>query len=394
MRYPAAYRQLSLVRGAMKRPPRAVSWRQRCSVPVDKPMDSVSWSGRGSKSVALATAAFATPFVLVLLLLACASPAPAQIQVICRSSVTGLCYPCPGALACVDEKACTVIECGDILLFPGDASAADSGSTLDALPSKDVQDVAEIIDDIGQSPGDAGPLDSESDDLGPLDAGWPDASPVDLPAACNNGEKRCQGNDIQTCAGNAWQSSSSCPAGKICMDPGVCSCPDPCVALGLQQCVPGVKAIKTCQLEGNGCLSWGMAIACKPGEVCQQDQCLAVCTPPCAAGQMCQAGVCVAVPCNPACPANQTCSNGQCIPSTSGILTTCQAIVACAEGCADKPCAQACKAAGTVAAQATLQAMLDCETNKCGNLCGNTATAACNNCLAGYCSQQMAACGM
>lgn len=82
----------------------------------------------------------------------------------------------------------------------------------------------------------------------------------------------------------------------------------------------------------------------------------------------------------------------KCFPGggTGGSLS-CKGILACAEKCATKDCAQTCKAQGSDQGKQQLEAVLACQSNKCGTFCDQGGPA-CDKCFAEWCGNEWAAC--
>jgi len=98
--------------------------------------------------------------------------------------------------------------------------------------------------------------------------------------------------------------STDCPEGMICGPGGVCG--PRCDATG-QSCPEG----QTCNPNNGLCEC--CENDCETGRCCNRSQgfwyCGQCCTPPCADGQACQAGTCVALAC-PECDSGETCDEG------------------------------------------------------------------------------------
>ncbi len=252
-------------------------------------------------------------------------------QTVCTDPKTGQFIACPGVSACVDPLKGTIVACvsGDVTFGKSDADTSDSAtgdSAQDALV-------------------DAAPDVSKDAALDVPDTTPPDAVPADT-GPCQAGAKQCKDKaTLQTCINGVWGSNFTCPTTQECHD-GACGCPDPCKALGLVECLTDVPAIKTCQMNPDKCLSWGVPIACKPGEICQSGQCktdtASGCNPPCGSGYTCQGTTCVA-------------------NSTGGTLT-CGQVVACNGNCAtgDTTCSDGCLAQGSGGAQSQFTSYKSC----------------------------------
>jgi hypothetical protein len=146
----------------------------------------------------------------------------------------------------------------------------------------------------------------------------------------------------------------------------------------LVECLPDVPAIKTCQMNPDKCLSWGVPIACKPGEICENGQC--------------KTGT--ASGCNPPCTANQSCQNGVCIPNSSGGTLNCGQIVACTGNCAagDTTCSDGCIAKGTAGGQTQFSSYKGCITAICKSYADAGKVNDAMACIFGNCFEAQAAC--
>lgn len=306
------------------------------------------------------------------------------VLLICRDPVTKACVACPDTHVCVDPVTCSIVDCNvDVAFSKPDAVA----EVADATPTDAKVDTAVADQQVA---------DSQVDTAAVL---VPDTAP-DVPAdistgPCKPGAVRCQGNTIQVCKpGDVWADDKTCAADLECKL-GVCACKDPCPALNLVECLSGVPAIRTCSWTGSGCLSWGLPIACKPGEVCELGQCKAPgpCTPGCPPGKVCQGGVCADAPCNPACPTGQTCQSGVCVPKGGGVLT-CSQIAACIGNCpaTDGACPDNCKAQGSDAGLSTLAAYQGCIKAICKSLADQGKINETMLCIYSNCATEQAAC--
>ncbi len=266
--------------------------------------------------------------LLAALLLGACSNAPKNqaLAIICTNAVTGLCEPCIGQTICVDPLLCQAIACA-----PGDITFGDAKKGPDTTSS----DVPDAVD--AKSAPDTG-LDASAD----LPTVKPDSAVAD----------------------------SGCSAGQ----PG-CTCPDPCPAIGLVECLAGVPAIRTCQLGADKCLSWGTPVACKPGETCSLGQCLA------ASG------------CNPPCTGSDVCQGGQCVSGATGSLG-CAQVSACIAGCqpGDDACKAGCTAQGTLLAQTELKAFTSCMQATCKAIADAGKQNETMFCVYTYCGNEAAAC--
>lgn len=316
---------------------------------------------------------------LLLAIAACGTPA-SSAPLVCRDRVTGKCYPCAGAQICVDSVACTAIQCGVGHPFGGDAIADTTG--------KDTSDTT-IADGSGDGSSDA------SDGSGTGDGGdSQDVPPID--AGCESGTHRCKGDhQVQNCIGGQWLDGAACPTGLVC-DAGVCGCPNACPALNLTECLSGVQAVRTCQLDSDKCLAWGVPVACKPGEICEQGLCktpTAPCSPACSSSQTCVGGQCVDKGCVPACSGGQVCQAGSCVSPGTGTLT-CAQISACSGNCpiGDSNCPGECIAQGTASAQSTFATYKGCIKATCKALADQGKVNETMFCIYQYCASEQAAC--
>jgi hypothetical protein len=280
---------------------------------------------------------------LALLALGACSTKIAGGQTVCTNPANGQFVACPGVSVCVDPLKGTVIPCvsGDVTFGKADGDASDAPS--DSAPSDGAPG--------DSAPGDGAPSDSVPD--APLDA--KDVPILDAPpsdsGACANGAKQCKDKaTLQTCNKGVWGSDFICPTTQECND-GACGCPSPCKALGLVECLPDVPALKTCQMNPDKCLSWGVPIACKPGEICQNGQC--------------KTGT--ASGCNPPCSGNQTCQGSTCVPNGSGGTLACAQILACTSNCplGDTSCSDGCVAQGSSSGQTQYSAYDACFAATC-----------------------------
>ncbi|MSP90632.1 MAG: hypothetical protein EXR79_02320 [Myxococcales bacterium] len=330
----------------------------------------------------------------LLLLGACASPMTGTSSpVVCKDPQTGACLACPGAKLCVDPVTCVPHECAKDIVFA--ATPKDGGAT-ETAGLDTVADAGDGGAGLGDSAApDAGLKDTPAGmDAIPIDA----VGPLDVPAPdvpCAPGFKKCLGNTVQSCDTGTWKLESVCGTGLLCQD-GACVCANPCPALNLVECMPGIPATRTCNLTPAGCLAWALPIACKPGESCQLGQCKAPpvpCEPVCGDAQVCAQGLCVAKACNPACAGGETCQLGQCKTPTTGTLG-CGQITACVSGqCAppaDATCKLACVQKGTANAQAQFTTLQECVQATCKAFAAKPNEAM--FCIYSQCGQAQAAC--
>ena len=325
----------------------------------------------------------------------CSGPTPPVVSVICRDPQSNACMPCPGTVAiCVDPINCVAVHCGaDVLFLPKDATVTDAGSSdgasIDSEGVKDALDSAAEVVAVDAS--DA----SDASDAKVSDG----ADGVDV-STCTLGTLQCSGNSVQICqqagvpAKPTWTLDKACPADQQCTL-GLCACKDPCPALNLVQCLPGVAALRTCQLTPSNCLSWAMPVACSPGQVCQNGMCQvpSPCGSGCPVGKVCESGVCIDPPCLPACPSGQTCKAGVCMPKGGGSLT-CAQMTACIGNCpaADSACPDSCKGQGSDSALSLLASYQGCLKAVCKPLADQGKIAETMLCAFTSCFAEQAAC--
>ncbi len=298
-------------------------------------------------------------------LVACGT-APTTQQAVCTDPASGVFIACPGANYCVDPLTGKPEACvsGDVSFGKPDVDAGSGDTKPGDVPTDSATDAATAE----LPPADTGPADTSA----PPDTAIADAGP------CQTGAKQCKDKaTLQTCTNGVWGSNFTCAATQECND-GACGCPSPCKALGLVECLPDVAAIKTCQLNPDKCLSWGVPIACKPTEICSAGQCL----PATASG------------CNPPCAANQTCQGTSCVPTSSGGTLTCSQVVACTGNCAagDTACSAGCLAQGTSGAQGEFTSYKSCITAICKTIADSGKVNDAMACIFNNCFDVQAAC--
>ena len=180
---------------------------------------------------------------------------------------------------------------------------------------------------------------------------------------CTDGETRCEGNVVQTCATDTWTATTDCTiTGQTCqVDNGVAQCQ------GGVTCTDGETRCEANWVETCANNTWGQTtdcgtdtcvidtsvavcqapIACDP--VCDATLCmecdtfLGECVSSCAADEICNNGTCIEEPvCDPACNADacMICDNGSCV-SECVLGETCNGAGACV---ADTSCDPACNA--------------------------------------------------
>lgn len=157
-------------------------------------------------------------------------------------------------------------------------------------------------------------------------------------------------------------------------------CQNECQASAVQ-CV-GTTAITTCTADADGCLSWGVQVACPANQVCQNGACVDAggCEDECdTLGATECDGTTAVLECvtgldgcktlkSTACGTNQTCENGEC---TGGTTTDpgvegCLEINACMADCgSNQTCLQGCFTSGSSDGQAAYQAIAQCAQSEC-----------------------------
>ena len=162
------------------------------------------------------------------------------------------------------------------------------------------------------------------------------------------------------------------------------------------ECLGNVAAVRTCQLNSDKCLAWGVAVACKPGESCALGVCgggAVGCNPACGGNQVCSNGTCLDKGCNPACGNGQVCQGGQCVNATSGSLT-CAQVSACTGNCpeGDAACPGQCLAQGTPGAQTGFATYKNCIKATCKALADQGKINETLFCIFQYCANEQAAC--
>lgn len=260
---------------------------------------------------------------------------------------------------CVDPATGQTVACPSAdAVFAADSDTSDSSdSSVKDGSGKDGTDSGEVSVD--------GKIDS-SEVGAEVDSG-----------ICATGDKKCLNKTtVQTCKNGVWGQDSACASNEECSD-GACGCPNACKAFGLVECLPDVAAVKTCQLDSNKCLSWGVPIACKPGEICETG----VCKKPGGGG------------CSPACGSGQVCQNGACV-TVSGSGLTCSQIVACTANClsGDTACTDDCLAKGSASAQSLLGDYKTCISSICKSLADQGKSNDAMACIFSNCFEQQAAC--
>ncbi|MBW2700581.1 MAG: PPC domain-containing protein [Deltaproteobacteria bacterium] len=195
---------------------------------------------------------------------------------------------------------------------------------------------------------------------------------------CTDGETRCEGNVVQTCAANTWTVTTDCTtSGQTCqVDNGVAQCQGGvtcddgatrCEANWVETCANNTWGqttdcgLDTCVID-TGVAVCQAPIACDP--VCDATLCMECdtdvgeCVSSCAAGEICDNGTCIEEPvCDPACDADacMICDNGSCV-SECVLGEICDGSGNCV---ADTSCDPACDA----------DACMVCEDGSCVSTC-------------------------
>lgn len=300
---------------------------------------------------------------------------------VCHDELTGACIPCAGVEGCVHPQTCAPIPCSgqDVNFDWQDTQTADTdGGATDAGGADGGGDTLVV---------DSGPVDGGADSQSG-DAGGP---------VCVLGQKTCLDDQSPAfCYQGGWLSAETCKGGYVCKN-GNCACAGECLAIGQQQCLGEIAAYKTCQLV-EGCLMWGVPLACKPGEVCASGACKdpdPTCQPTCPNGQQCVGGKCIAAGCAPACASNQTCEQGQCINKPVGTLS-CSQIFACidqfAQGPTDQINIDACVGKGSVQGQASYSKRKACIALSCQTFIDKGQANEAMLCVYTYCADEQIGC--
>lgn len=304
----------------------------------------------------------ATLSISMLLLFAagCGTPSATSQAAACRDEATGLFHPCPGVTVCIDPASGKTIACaGPDVSFTKPTDASGDGVSSDA------GDAGDIADSTGKdaAPGDA----ADANAIDAVDAG-----------PCQTGDKKCKDkNTVQTCQSGVWGQNQACGAGQECTD-GTCGCPSPCKAINQKQCLTDVAAVQTCLMSADKCLSWGVPIACNPGEVCE--------------GGACKTGGST-TGCTPPCNSNQTCQGNVCVPKSTGGTFTCAQLTTCVDNCSgDATCSDGCLSQGTTAAQGQWAGLSSCRQTFCQAYFDANQTAEAWNCMFSNCYPQQSAC--
>ena len=163
----------------------------------------------------------------------------------------------------------------------------------------------------------------ETCSLGACSASCQDECVEGAPPVCGLGGWRACGQlDSDPCLDLG--PPTPCPTGQACVD-GVCVCMDECGPAGLTACTG--TAVRTCaDLDGDGCLEWTAPTACPADAPCSGGVCTEPCEDGCpeAGATTCEAGGlrtcadldvdgCVEWGPPEACPAGQTCDGGACV---------------------------------------------------------------------------------
>ena len=239
---------------------------------------------------------------------------------------------------------------------------------------------------------------------GRSDGGDLDAARVDSGGGCANGERRCNGREVELCRDASWTPSLFCPAGTDCVA-GMCeevACEADCAGRTCgsdgcgDACGDGCEAGWTCNGSGR----------CDPpaarcgDDACNGDETCGTCPADC--GSCCGDGECGGDESCATCPADCTCAGGdvcnaltrmcdacepqcdgrECGPDGCGATCAdgCAGGVACVNGLCLDPCEPACEGRA-------------CGPDGCGATCGDGCEGAdvCN--LEGACQERPARCG-
>lgn len=327
----------------------------------------------------------------------CGEEPRAIVSVVCRDPQSNACVPCPGTVdICVDPINCVAVNCvADVLFNPKDATATDAGSGDGSAGDGEISD-SDASGEVKVG------LDAAAEVVAvdAFDATLEDAKDAVDASVCTPGALQCSGNSVQVCQFTgtppkpSWVFDKGCAADQQCQS-GLCGCKDPCPALNLVQCLPGVAALRTCQLTPSSCLSWAMPVACSPGQVCQNGMCQvpSPCGSGCPSGKVCDNGVCIDPPCQPACPSGQNCKAGVCVPKGGGTLT-CAQVTACIGNCpgSDSSCPDSCKGQGSDSALSLLASYQGCLKAVCKPLADQGKIAETMLCAFTSCFSEQAAC--
>jgi len=164
----------------------------------------------------------------------------------------------------------------------------------------------------------------------------------------------------------------SVPAGTVDLGDGgkfhlCCACTNTCSSSGQKQC--SGNGVQTCSDSNNdGCLEWSNAIECGTGKICQDGNCVTICTPKtCSSlGYNCGTasnGCSGTLSCG-TCPAGQTCTANKCVPNCTP--KTCSSLGyncgTASDGCSGTLSCGSCASGYT------------CTSNKCVATCTNECT--------------------
>ena len=329
---------------------------------------------------------------LLLLVVGCSEPTNPGGQPVCHDSLSGACIPCPGVAGCVHPQTCLPVACaGQDVDFGWQDGQVTDGLQADAAT------------------GDGGGDDATAGEDGAADSAAPDGAVADglkidavaavdtFTPACVLGQKSCLDDKSPAfCYQGAWLSAETCKAGTTCKT-GQCACAGECLAIGQLQCLVEIPAYKTCQLV-EGCLTWSVPLACKPGEVCAGGVCKApdpTCQPTCPNGQQCVAGKCVSPPCDPPCAGGQVCELGKCVDKGTGSLG-CSQIFACidqfSQGPTDQVTVNACVAKGSEVGQAAYSKRKACIALSCQTYIDKGQANEAMLCVYTYCADEQIGC--
>lgn len=174
-------------------------------------------------------------------------------------------------------------------------ACANPGSAPD---SEAIADTSDPIDTSGPSDA-SGPSDtsnagdtSGANDTSPTniepDVVEPDTTRPCADAPCTvAGAKRCDGAVVEVCGDTDgdgcldWGTRTACDDGLVCAN-GFCAigCADACTTVGAVKC-DGNATTRCDDLNGDGCLEWGAAVACGANESCSNGRCELGCTNEC-----------------------------------------------------------------------------------------------------------------
>lgn len=312
---------------------------------------------------------------------------------VCNDTVTGQCIPCPGVSLCIDPVSCIPVQCQALDVVFGGSDALGGGEVDGGDGNGEPSDADTASDSTADGAADSA-ANSAADSTADSSA---DTAPADTtPPGCVDGTKGCYDKVTPAlCVDKAWAPSVACKAGWACAA-GACTCAKECEAIGQKTCTgSAVAAVKSCELDGDGCLHWGVPVACNPDELCQGGLCVkkSACTPACPVGQLCDNGVCKADPnlCNPPCSTGQLCQNATCVGTLS-----CGQIMACidqfSQGPTDQLTIDSCMAKGSPTAVAQYKARKACIAVSCQTLIDQGKAAEAMLCVYSKCGAEQTTC--